>query len=263
MIADNKLTENASWDNDLLAKNFQILDELDLNFDLDITGFDYGEIENHLISGGESKEHNLADDIPALEKHAIVSRKGDIWQLADHKIVCADARLQSSYEMLLKSKKAHLVCSDPPYNLPAKTIGRICETHHGNFIHASGEMTSKEFTAFLSTVFKYCVGFSKPGSIHYLWMDWRHVGKILTAGNNHYHECKNICVWVKDRAGMGSFYRSQHEFIFVFKHGKNTHLNNFKLGQHGRYRTNVWHHPGVRNFKDSVGDVGGTSNIHI
>jgi len=71
-------------------------------------------------------------------------------------------------------------------------------------------------------------------------MDWRHGFEMLVAGRAIYKELKNICIWNKTNAGMGSLYRSQHEFIFVYKHGHAPHINNVNLGRHGRNRTNVW-----------------------
>jgi DNA modification methylase len=80
-------------------------------------------------------------------------------------------------------------------------------------------------------------------------MDWRHVGEMLQAGGANYSELKNLIVWAKDNGGMGAFYRSRHELIFAFKNGQATHINSFELGQHGRYRTNVWEYRGVNTLK--------------
>ena len=90
---------------------------------------------------------------------------------------------------------------------------------------------------------------SQAGSIHDICMDWRHIAEMMAAGNEVYTELKNLCVWVKNNAGMGSFYRSQHELVFVWKSGEAPHINNFELGQHGRNRTNVWRYDGVNTFK--------------
>ncbi len=260
MLADNKLTENATWDEALLAKNFQILDELELNFDLDVTGFEYGEIEQFLVFDEEVESQvetvNAID--PALP---LVSQAGDIWQLNEHYIICGNGLKAKTYQDLLGEQKAHLIFSDPPYNLPSKTIGKICDEQHGDFQFASGEMSKDAFIEFLSTIFFHCCNYSEKGSIHYHCMDWRHMEEILSAGK-HYDELKNICVWTKDRAGMGAFYRSQHEMILVFKHGKTTHQNNFKLGQHGRYRTNVWSYPAVRVINDTGQHAEDALSIH-
>jgi hypothetical protein len=96
-----------------------------------------------------------------------------------------------------------------------------------------------------ATVFCYLATFSQDGSIHFICMDWRHLGEILAAGTDAYTELKNLCVWVKDNGGMGSFYRSRHELVLAFKSGTAQHINSFELGQHGRYRTNVWQYRGM------------------
>jgi DNA modification methylase len=117
---------------------------------------------------------------------------------------------------------------------------------------ASGEMSPAEFTDFLSRVCSLLASHSVDGSIHFVCMDWRHLGELIAAGKQAYSELKNVCVWTKDNAGMGSLYRSQHELVFVFKHGKESHRNNVQLGQYGRYRSNVWHYPGVNSFSRST-----------
>ncbi len=126
---------------------------------------------------------------------------------------------------------------------------------------ASGEMSRAEFTDFLSRACTLLARHSIEGSIHFVCMDWRHMGELLGAGREVYDEFKNVCVWVKDNGGMGSFYRSQHELIFIFKHGRESHRNNFQLGQYGRYRSNVWHYPGVNSFSRST-DEGNLLALH-
>ena len=115
-------------------------------------------------------------------------------------------------------------------------------------------MTSSQFTQFLRTVFEVLIRFSRDGSIHYICMDWRHMRAVMDAGGELYAEFKNLIVWVKDNGGMGTFYRSRHELIFVFKNGTAEHVNSFELGQHGRYRTNVWEYRGVNTLKAGRGD---------
>jgi DNA modification methylase len=80
-------------------------------------------------------------------------------------------------------------------------------------------------------------------------MDWRHISEMLGAGHAVYSELKNLCIWNKTNAGMGSFYRSKHELVFVWKSGTAAHINNFELGQHGRHRSNVWDYPGVNSMR--------------
>lgn len=89
---------------------------------------------------------------------------------------------------------------------------------------------------------------SVDGSIHFACIDWRSVTTLIAACEKIYHEVKNICVWVKSSGGMGSLYRSQHEFVVVFKKGRAPHINNIELGRHGRFRTNVFDYPGANSF---------------
>ena len=262
MIADNRLTENAEWDDILLAENFKVLSELDLDFELEVTGFDYGDIES-LISAEEGRS---TDEPPVPSPGSVpeAARPGDIWLLGEHRVLCGDSLDRASYRKLFPGKaRASIVFTDPPYNLPARDIGKTCEASHGDFAMGSGEMSSAEFQAFLETVFDHLGSFSKSGSIHYICMDWRHAPELLAAGKASYSELKNLCVWTKSTGGMGTFYRSQHELVFVFKSGTGKHQNHFELGQHGRHRTNVWSYPSVMHLKDADGDKGGKEALNL
>lgn len=245
-IADNRLTENATWDDALLGEIFAELATLDLAFDLDVTGFSMGEIDLR-IEGLKADESSRdpADDVDLPEPDQVaVTRLGDIWELGPHRILCASSLDEASYEALLQGRQADLIFTDPPYNVPIE--GHVAgngKTRHREFAMASGEMSATEFTAFLRQVMGLLAAHSRNGSIHYHCMDWRHLPEILAAGSQAYSELKNLCVWVKDKGGMGSFYRSQHELVLVYKNGTAAHRNNFELGQHGRYRTNVWNYP--------------------
>jgi hypothetical protein len=126
---------------------------------------------------------------------------------------------------------------------------------------ACGEMDRAEFTAFLRQAFRNLAAFSLDGALHYICMDWRHLDELLGAGRDAYGELKNLCVWVKDNAGMGSLYRSQHELVFVFKHGRKGHRNNVQLGQFGRNRSNVWRYPGANSFARG-GEEGNLLALH-
>jgi len=256
IIADNKLTENSTWDEILLAEQLKSLSQIDLSFSLEATGFEIGEIDLLIdgLSQASDATQDPADDLPE-QSEILVSTSGDCWQLGKHRVLCGDALEAASYDRLMAQKLAALVFTDPPYNVPidghASGLGK---KQHRNFAMACGEMSRTEFTEFLATVCKRLVGASREGSIHFIFMDWRHVGELLEAGRNEYDEVKNICVWVKDNAGMGSLYRSQHELILVFKHGKQSHRNNVQLGQFGRYRSNVWLYPGANSFSRASGE---------
>jgi DNA modification methylase len=254
MIADNRLAEQASWDDKLLGEHFKALSEVELDFDLETTGFEMAEIDMMIEGLSSSPEigPDPADEVPnVLETQ--VAEPDDIFLLGRNRVLCGDSRDPKSYTLLLDGKQADMIFTDPPYNVKidghATGLGAI---RHKDFRMASGEMSEGEFTDFLFRIFTLLALHSTAGSLHYVFMDWRHSNEILAAGRQAYSEMKALCVWVKDNGGMGSLYRSQHELIWVFKSGKETHRNNIQLGQFGRYRTNVWNYPGVNSFSRST-----------
>ena len=188
--------------------------------------------------------------MPADNGEPPVTRIGDIWELGPHRLICGDSLMASTCEALMQGEKAEMVFTDPPYNVPIDGhVGGLGKTTHREFAMASGEMTSDEFTQFLAKAFANLATNSVDGSIHFICMDWRHMQEVLKAGEATYSELKNLIVWAKDNGGMGTFYRSRHELVFAFKNGMAPHINTFELGQHGRYRTNVWQYRGVNTLK--------------
>jgi DNA modification methylase len=249
VIADNRLAELAGWDQEILAIELQELIALDLDFDVTITGFETPEIDI-LISGVNADDDVDPDDeLPLLDEGPGVTRPGDIWCIGKHRLICGDATDPDTFARLLDSAPAQLVFTDPPYNVPIEGhVSGLGKVKHREFAMASGEMTAAEFTDFLATVFHNLARHSANGSIHFVCMDWRHIGEVTVAGLDAYSELKNLCVWAKTNGGMGTLYRSQHELIFVFKAGTGAHINNVELGKHGRYRTNLWTYPGINSF---------------
>ncbi len=196
------------------------------------------------------------DDIPEIDLSAIVTKLGDVWQLDNHKLICGDALKSETYQSLLGQNKADAVITDPPYNVKIDGhVGGKGKVKHHEFIMASGEMSGEQFFTFLKTSCANMAKFSKDGSLHYIFMDWRHIDVLIVAGKSVYSELKNICVWNKDNGGMGSLYRSKHEFVAVFKNGTKRHTNNIELGKYGRYRTNVWDYKGVNSFGKNQKDL--------
>lgn len=258
-IADNRLTENASWDDQLLGEIFLELSELDLEFDLEITGFSMGEIDLRIDGLDINQAGTVSPDIPIPEMNKVpVTQLGDLWELGRHRILCASSLEETSFEVLLHGREIGMVFVDPPFNVPINGhVSGNGKTNHREFAMASGEMSSVEFTQFLTKVMQLLAKNSRDGSLHYHCMDWRHLPEILEAGGTVYDELKNICVWVKDKGGMGSLYRSQHEMVLVYKKGKGVHRNNIELGRFGRYRTNVWKYPSANTLsrKGSEGDL--------
>ncbi|WP_137702228.1 site-specific DNA-methyltransferase [Marimonas lutisalis] len=245
VLADNKLALNAGWDEDLLAAELGALMSTDLEFDVSVTGFSIPEIDGLLETVAPEEPGDPADDaVPDLAPARV--QPGDIWQLGRHRLVCGDALDSNVVAALMDGEEARMVFSDPPYNVPIDGhVGNSGKIQHREFAMAAGEMSRAEFTAFLEAAFRNLADHSTDGSIHFLCMDWRHMSEMLDAGQGIYDEMKNLIVWSKDNGGMGTFYRSRHELIFVFKKGRAPHINNFELGQHGRYRTNVWEYRGV------------------
>jgi 16S rRNA G966 N2-methylase RsmD len=247
VIADNKLAENAGWDRELLAIELQDLIKLDI--DVTITGFDMPEIDILIGELDADEEDDPADEVPEVSDGPPVTRPGDIWCIGKHHLICGDALDPTSYERLLDGAEAQMVFTDPPYNVPIDGhVSGLGTVKHREFAMAAGEMSQDQFTTFLVTAFRNLAGHGADGAIHFICMDWRHIGEVTAAGSDAYSELKNLCVWAKTNGGMGSLYRSQHELVFVFKAGTGPHINNVELGKHGRYRTNVWSYPGINSF---------------
>ena len=255
-ITDNQLTINGDWDRDLLG--LELKDLSDLDFDLDVIGFETAELDVLIQGlGDDFVEHDHADDMPDIDNGHIVSRPEDLWRLGQHLIYCGDALKRESFEKLMSDGLlAQMVFADAPYNVPVD--GHVCgagRVHHDEFAMASGEMSREQFTQFLRTAFTNLRDWSVDSSLHYLCMDWRHIIEITAACDDVYTEMKNLCVWNKASGGMGSLYRSKHELIFVYKNGRAPHINNVELGANGRYRTNVWDYPGVNSFGENRDDL--------
>ncbi len=240
-IADNKLAQNSHWDERLLGESFLELKELDIDFDLSITGFSLPEIDLTLQTLQEAGLAESESETLAAVTGVSVCQPGDVWELGDHRIHCGDATSEAAFDILMKEELAHVVFVDPPYNV--KVDGHVSgkgKVRHREFAQASGELSREQFIRFLTSSCSALAKHSNNGAIHFVCMDWRHADELIVAGREVYSELKNIAVWVKSNPGMGSLYRSRHELVFVFKSGTGRHVNNVELGKHGRNRTNVW-----------------------
>jgi DNA modification methylase len=248
-LADNKIAANAGWDRPLLASELGELATLlpECNLDLEITGFEPAEFDA-LLADFDDSEQDPADE-PTQLAPLPVSRKADFWLLGHHRLLCGDSGNESHVHTLIGRERAAMVFADPPYNVRIASVQGRGKIKHREFASASGEMSSEEFAAFLGQSMSIAAQYSRGGSIHYVCMDWRHLGEALAAGKEVYTELKNLVVWTKSNAGQGSFYRSQHELILVFKNGVGPHQNNIELGRHGRSRSNVWTYAGVNTFR--------------
>ena len=253
VIADNKLALNAGWDEEMLAEELKGLlateDLGDLGFDIGVIGFEIAEIDA-LVEGLVPEEAGDPEEdvVPDLAPRRV--SPGDLWQLGPHRLTCGDALDPRVLDDLMEGDLARMAFADPPYNVKIDGhVGGSGKVKHREFAMASGEMSEAEFTGFLTRALRNMADHSCDGSIHFLCMDWRHMREMLAAGHAVYDELKNLIVWAKDNGGMGTFYRSRHELIFAFKKGEAPHVNSFELGQHGRYRTNVWNYRGVNTMR--------------
>ena len=249
-LADNKVAENAGWDRERLAIELPDLAKLLTEEDLDIslTGFSPAEIDQLQIDFEEDPADPDDEIDQGWQNGSLVSQRGSLWVLDQHRLLCGDARSESDLNRLMGSRRATMAFLDVPYNLKVKSIGGRGRIQHAEFAFASGEMSRPDYVKFLVGALGNAGRVSRAGAVHYVCCDWRHVTEITEAGELAYDETLNIAVWVKSNAGQGSFYRSQHEFIVVFRAGEAPHLNNIQLGRHGRSRSNVWNYRGVNTF---------------
>jgi DNA modification methylase len=248
-LALNRIAEDARWDDDRLRA--ELADLLQLGFDLELTAFDGVEIDMALSI--EEPSAGVVEEVAAEElepgDEPPIAWPGSIWVLDRHRIACGDARDGELIRRLADSRRVSGVFTDPPYNVPIDGFaGGLGRTRHREFAMATGEMSAEDFTRFLADF----IGAVKPtladGAILFICMDWRHMRELLDAGARNELELKNLCIWTKSNAGMGTFYRSQHELVFVWKYGAGPHQNHFELGQFGRSRSNVWEYRGINTF---------------
>jgi DNA modification methylase len=230
VLADNRLAELGKWNKEALQ--------------LEITGFSLPEIEAIRFGVGEADP--VDDDLPDV-KAEVTSRLGDVWRLGQHRLLVGDATSPEALTRLLAGEQVRVTFTDPPYNVPIE--GHVTSAKgHGEFVQASGEMSDAQFTAFLIQVMQQIDQSLVDGGLAYVCMDWRHMEHVLSAARTAGLDLLNICVWDKGAAGMGSFYRSQHELVIVLKKGSAAHNNTVKLGTSGRNRSNVWAYEGVIGF---------------
>jgi DNA modification methylase len=240
-IADNKIALNSGWDTDLLKIE---LAAISAEIQIQDLGFSPGEID--VILGSEV---DVEDEVIPELPEAAITRLGDIWVLGEHRIGCGDCRDPGFLaEVIGEAGQVDAAFLDPPYNVRIQGHANVTSQHR-EFAMASGEMSASEFRAFLKASLGACARVSRPGAVHFVCMDWRHLQDLQWAGDEVYGDLLNLCVWNKSNAGMGSLYRSRHELVLVYRVGEAPHLNTVELGRHGRNRTNVWDYASVNTFQ--------------
>lgn len=247
MLADNQLASRSTWDDEKLGGVLKELNEIAIDFDMEVTGFEPPEIDFRIQSLAPPETVD-SDEVEVVEGPP-VSRIGDLWVLGSHRLFCGDARDPNAYGQLMANEKAAAAFADSPYNV--KMSGHATgkgRKKHREFPMASGEMKPDEFGRFLTESIGLISSNSGENATFFACMDWRHCTSIIAAIESVKCELLNICVWVKAAAGMGALYRSQHEFIFVFGRKRAKRINNVQLGRFGRNRSNVWHYAGMNSF---------------
>jgi DNA modification methylase len=259
-IADNQLAKKANWNRKFLGRELKTILELNIELDIEALGFDLPEIDGFIAALDEAEGSNGEGIVELTEARRVVAAQDSRWVLGKHHLLCADASNPDSLKRLLRGSTAKAAFTDPPYNVAiANNVSGLGAVQHENFVMGCN-WTPTEFTAFLKSVLQNLADNSVPGAVHYIAMDWRHLEEISVAGREVYGALLNVCVWVKSNGGMGSFYRSRHEFIFVFKVPGDRHVNNVQLGKFGRNRTNVWEYDGANTLGRS--DEGNLLHVH-
>jgi DNA modification methylase len=259
-----RIPELGDWDTEALAEVFADWSGRDLDFNIELPGFDAPEIDSFVKQFETTAISVDKDDIAQDEDRGPhITKPDDIWKCGHHVVLCGDSKDGAAFRRLFKNEKATAVVTDPPYNVPVNGhVGGKGEIHHREFAMASGEMTSGQFIDFLLAFMRNCISYSVDGSLHYIFMDWRHAQELLRAAGGLYTELKNIAVWIKSNGGMGSFYRSRHELAFIYKSGEAAHRNNVQLGRFGRNRTNVWEYAGANGFGGRKTEEGHLLGMH-
>jgi len=240
-IAEEKLGELGEWDREALRLEFAEL-ELNVDLDLELTGFTMGEIDGLLIET-EAAERTL----PGLPSHQPVSLRGDLWQLGKHRLYCGNALEEQSYRILMGRERAQIVFCTPPCS---ETMDDTASVERAGSEMVTSGNHELELASILSSIFALMSRFSADGSIHYHCADWRHQRAMLSAGEAVYPRLCDLVVWHKNNASAGSCYRSQHELIYVWQVGNGPPINNVASGDASRYRTNVWAYDGDEEFAE-------------
>lgn len=242
-IAANRMVEAGRWDRQQLKLELELLVDMSCDIDLDLTGFEIPEIDGIL-----SHEPDEDDEPPVPEPpDDPITRPGDVWRLGEHRLICGNSLEAHIWAQLMKGETASVCFADAPYNVPNE--GHVTSKKHAEFAMAHGEMNQAEFISFLSQGFGLAAQHSRNGALHFLCMDHRHLRELFAACDPIYSSQQNLIVWAKTNSGLGSFYRSRHELVALYKVGSAPHINNVQLGKYGRNRCNVWNYPGANTFR--------------
>lgn len=249
-IAHNRIAEDASWDTNELKLELQEIAIDTPDIDLTLSGISITEVDR-LIGNIDGDLSDLDQPVDPEMLGSAVTQAGDLWRIGEHRLLCGNACKADDVVGLMEGEEARVWLTDPPYNVPISGhVSGLGKHQHREFAMAAGEMSAREFEAFLGQAIGAASDHLTEGGLFYIFMDARHLIDLQLAARDQLLETLNLCVWVKDNGGMGSFYRSQHELVLVAKRAadREPHINTIELGKNGRYRTNVWSYAGVNSF---------------
>jgi DNA modification methylase len=209
VIADNKLALNAGWDTTALTAELERLQELDFN--LDLTGFDADELAQLLQP--EQVEGLTDDDAVPEVPDDPVTVEGDVWVLGRHRLMCGDSTSIDAVERLMNGKKADVFFTDPPYGIDFKPQRGT----HGKILNDALE--GKEFDEFLDGVFSCALSVMKPDTYAFVWTGWSKLGNFERALHKAF-KIQAFHVWVKNNFGIGYYSRPKHEPFYLCLNGK-------------------------------------------
>jgi DNA modification methylase len=229
-LADNRVGQEAEWDQELLRLELGELESMD--FALDLTGFDSDELLELMADPFEEGQTD-PDEVPDLPEEP-VTKPGDLWLLGQHRLLCGDSTNQTDLDILLNGQKADMVFTDPPYNANYKSTGANSKLKKGILNDA---MTDKDFDRFIETFTSIIVESSQDGAAFYICCNWKDSYPRLYSRLSDLDVTVSACiVWDKESAGMGwQDYRFQYEFIIYGFNNKGSHR---WMG--GRTETDIW-----------------------
>ena len=245
----------ARYDRNLLAVQLEELTNLGFD-EIDVTGFSVAAIDTEDPVKKKRSAAAADDEWPGPRK-VVVSRRGDLWLLGPHRLLCDEAAAATNRQALMSGQQADIVLTGGPWNLPTNDSHGLGGDRHSNCAIAQRDQSEGEIVGFLSSFLRLAKESSKPGAIMFVFMDWRYLFELLTAARAQHLPLKDLIVWAKSNADLGSFYRSQHELIAVLENGYEA-ARILGLGQHGRHRSNLWKYSDARPIRE-----GRTENLAI
>jgi DNA modification methylase len=243
-LALNRFLELGTFDRNKLGTLILELEVQVPTFSIADIGFEATEIDLAVAAAVDEVEAETV-----IAQGPPVTGPGDIWKLGRHRVGHGDATSSDALAAVVAGKQVALLIADPPYGCAVK--GFVTSRPHREFVQGSGEMDDAELRSFFSGFCVAALSVLKPGALAYLFIDWRSLPLLLDATRPVFGGLLNLLVWAKDRAGMGSFYRSQHELVLVHRAPGGRHRNNVALGANGRHRSNVLNYACAASFSRS------------